>query len=168
MKQIEKNVIPSSVDGKYYLAVAESFPMSYCTWTDAKAAFGKNLDKNQSSICPARYFSDKFFKDPMKALLSVCMYSPKEWYDKKMLEYFYRTVIFNAKTNTYIFNRFSTIGTGLPPKDWHYEKFFNGEFRFNLDHIEVQLLSTNLETVDLKNAKFEKTSIKTWKDFERP
>ena len=155
---------------KYYIAVADVQEFLDYTWKEVKKTLGEDFDPAKPYAGPKtnhsnRWFSDKFVKDPLMAMFDV-VYPQKEWYDKKVRDYFISGLRYDPETKVYVFNWFGTTGLGLEPKDWHYKKYFTGEdhFRLGFIHYDIQVLSTEVE--ELPPMEVESLSLpKTGLDF---
>jgi len=138
---------------KHYIAVADVQEFMDYSWEEIKVELGRNFDPTKPYEGPKtdhsfRWFGEKFVKDPLMAMFDT-VYPQKDWYDKKVRDYFISGLRYDPKSKVYVFNFFTTIGCGLEPKDWHYKKFFKGEDHFTLNywHYDIQLLSTEVETL---------------------
>lgn len=153
---------------KHYIAVADVQEFIGYSWEEIKAELGQDFDPSKPYDGPKtshsfRWFGDKFVKDPLMAIFDTA-YPQQDWYDKKVSDYFISGLRYDPESKVYVFNSFTTIGLGLEPKDWHYEKFFKGEDEFALNywHYDIQLLSTEVETlppIEVVSSRLPKTGL---------
>ena len=161
---------------KYYLGVSDALCIRDATWEEMKQIIpdiNKPFDPKEcenfleiKNAWIERSVNVKFLKDPIMAMMDACplAFYYNDFYDKKRRSYFLKSIVYDPETKVYVFNNFTTLGLNLEPKDWHYEKFFKGEdFKLNLEHYDIQLLSTEVE--DIEGLKFDITDVKTYQDY---
>ncbi len=144
---------------KYYLGVADFYEEAEITWPELMEKY-KSLvkpltreDRKAAELDPINNTNPKFLKDPLMALMDACGFSPSAYYKKSSREEFFREVIFDPETKTYIYNRFLTLRGYKPLTQEQLEKFKAGEFKVCYERFEAHVLSTELEELTGEEAK---------------
>lgn len=142
---------------KYYLGVADLYEESEITWPELIEKYKSLLKplsrEDQAELYPLKNTNPKFLKDPFMALMDACGFSTDAYYKKPMREEFFREVVFDPATKTYIYNRFLTLRGWKPLTQEQLEKFKAGEFKVNYERFEANVLSTELEELSGEEAK---------------
>lgn len=114
-------------------------------------------EKEKATVKPDDYdiriLTEKFVNNPLTAILNVVYTDPNDSCNPDVQNAFWKRLYFNAKNNCYIFDEYVTLGTHLPPKPIHWERYRKGEYELILIRHEIQVLSTNLESIPLADIK---------------
>ena len=156
---------------KYYLGVADQYERYDISYNDILNTFG-SLDKPVSS---SKELADnlkeenlinftKFLKDPLMALMDAAGCKHEEYYSESKRNEFLNNVIYDPETKIYIYNRFSTSRGWNPLKEEHWKRFKDNDFIVNYIRTEIQILSTEVETVP-EESMVPYSPMKTFKDF---
>lgn len=100
-----------------------------------------------------RNFSRKFYKSPIEALINAVYSDSNLTMNPKIRKNFFENLQFDPETNCFIFYEYETINSMLPPKPVHMERFNNGVYELYVYKHEIQVLSSNVEKLDLAEIK---------------
>ena len=154
----KSTIVEAKKKPKFYIAVCDK------TFYIGKKGEMKRLyepDENcktseyNDTVYDERLIGDKFVGDPKLAMLMAAIENKKDTYNPEIRHEFFNSLKFNKHHNVYVYDRYLTLRTKSTAKPIHMERFERGEYELILEHGEVQLLSTNVETIDLDAVKKE-------------
>lgn len=154
----EASTLASKKKSKFYIAVCDK------TYYVGKKNQMKRLYKVDENFKKTEYndtdyderiIGHKFVSDPKLAMLMATIEDKKDTYKENVRKDFFNSLKFDKTHNVYVYDRYLTLRTRREAKQVHLERFDNGEYELILEHGEVQLLSTNVETIDLEAVKKE-------------
>lgn len=109
----------------------------------------KITDGSKQTEYDYRNFSRKFYKTPKEALINAVYRDSNLTTDPEIRKRFFSNLKFNSDTKCFEYYDYVTTGTGLYPKKIHMERFLNGDYNLYVDKHEIQILSSNIENVNL-------------------
>lgn len=130
---------------RYYADFKNQIPISQLTEEEKKTKKIPDFD--------TRIIGNRFVNNPVTAVLNVVYSNPKHSNNKEVQKELFKRLQYDPKNQIYSFEEYFTIGTMLPPKESHLEKFKKGEYELYIVRHEIQVLSTNVESFNLAEVK---------------